>query len=270
MKEKLSIGSDPEFFLRDSSGSLITAIGLLGGTKKRPRGTPNGSVQEDGVAAEFNSLPSSTLKDFIKNHNLVMDDMRDILEPQGVQIDLNMASAFFDEDLLKSEQALTSGCDPDYNAWDLSNIENPIVDLYNTNLRATGGHLHIEFVGCKDVDSRINFTRVLDYQIGVPSIILDRDKSRRTLYGKAGAHRPKFKSKHGFDGIEYRVLSNFWLRNNDYMKYIYERVEHCNLHWESLIDEANYLGEEIRYIINKGDSQDAIAFCDYHKVATYV
>jgi hypothetical protein len=46
---------------------------------------------------------------------------------------------------------------------------------------------------------------MLDLRLAVPSLIWDKDKKRRLLYGKAGCFRPKPY------GMEYRTLSNAWL-----------------------------------------------------------
>lgn len=263
-----SVGSDPEFFLRNKTGKHVTGIGTIGGTKKHPRMAKHGSVQEDGCAVELNSVPSTNMQDFIANHNLILGELEDMLKPLDLELDLYSPSVIFEKDLLLSDQALVSGCDPDYNAWTVS--ENEIVDLYDTPIRAAGGHLHVQFEGCASVQDRVDFTRVLDYQLGVPAVLVDTDSNRRTLYGKAGAHRPKFMEKDGFNGIEYRTLSNFWLRSNQLMAYVYQQVEYCNKHWKDLIQDADYLGEEIQDIINRGDAQDAAAFCDYNTVTTYV
>jgi hypothetical protein len=51
---------------------------------------------------------------------------------------------------------------------------------------------------------------ICDCLLGLPSIMLDRNpmqRERRTLYGMAGEYR---KPDHG---VEYRTLSNFWLRS---------------------------------------------------------
>ncbi len=55
----------------------------------------------------------------------------------------------------------------------------------------------------------------LDYFLGIPSLLLDKDEERRHLYGKAGAFRPKPY------GVEYRVLSNFWLKSPELMRWVY-------------------------------------------------
>jgi hypothetical protein len=50
-------------------------------------------------------------------------------------------------------------------------------------------------------------TKSLDVWLGLPSLVWDQDDRRRTLYGAAGAFRPKPY------GMEYRVLSNKWIND---------------------------------------------------------
>ena len=65
----------------------------------------------------------------------------------------------------------------------------------------------------------------LDLYLGIPSIILDPEGSmRRRMYGKAGAFRKKSY------GLEYRVLSNFWIFDEKYIYWIFEAVHRALSH----------------------------------------
>lgn len=256
---KLTVGSDPEIILRDSNGELASAEGLLGGSKSQPRITNNGAIQEDGIAAELNPLPATSLLSFISNHKLVLGDLKEILEPLDLHVDIS-PSATFTDSLLDSFQARESGCERDFNAWKVS--VNPIVSLEDTNLRAFGGHLHIGFERAKtDKMSRLAFVKALDMELAVPFTLYDDDKERRTLYGKAGAHRPKFLNKDGYDGVEYRVLSNFWLNSESMMSFVYSKIEYVSNNIDFLSGKADSLKDEIISIINTVDKTRAKAFC---------
>jgi hypothetical protein len=61
--------------------------------------------------------------------------------------------------------------------------------------------------------------QALDLYLGLPSLLLDGDEDRRLLYGKAGAFRPKSY------GVEYRVLSNFWVLNPELREYVFQQTE---------------------------------------------
>ena len=53
--------------------------------------------------------------------------------------------------------------------------------------------------------------------MGLTSVLEDEDTQRRELYGQAGCFRPKPY------GVEYRTLSNYWLKSRELMTKIYER-----------------------------------------------
>lgn len=261
----LSVGSDPEFMLRDSSNNLIPSFGLLGGTKANPIATAHGAIQEDNVTAEVNSMPAGSLSEFIDNHRLIIQDLKDILDPLNLHIDIT-ASATFPDKLLSHPLARVAGCEPDFDAWSLT--QNIPASYLHTNLRAAGGHLHIGFKEAKvSPRSRLDFVKALDLELGVPSVILDPDEVRRTLYGSAGSHRPKFKRIDGFDGIEYRVLSNFWTSSEELLRFVYSKIEYVNDNLYSLSAKAESLKDEIIYLVNQGNSHEATIFCKKNGVA---
>lgn len=255
-----TIGSDPEVFLRDKEGNLVSSIGLLGGTKKKPVATPHGFIQEDNVTAEFNSRPASSLDEFIENHRLIIQDLNDILVPLDLSVDIS-GSALFSDELLSHPKARIAGCEPDYNAW--TRGRNIPTSYEDTNMRAAGGHLHIGFErAATDPVSRLAFTKALDLELGLPSVILDPDYARREMYGKAGSHRPKFLTKDGFDGIEYRVLSNFWLKSEGLLRFVYKKVQKVESELDYLSELADSISDELVNVINHGNSEDAIILCN--------
>jgi hypothetical protein len=262
----LSIGSDPEAFLRNSKGELVSAIGLVPGTKSVPYKTTNGSVQHDNILAEFNSKPANSLADFINNHRLIIGDLTDILKPLDLRLDF-IASALCSDELLSDPISRIAGCDPDFDAWNL--CRNTPASYTFTSLRAAGGHVHIAFdQSVNNPKARIDFVRSLDMVLGVPSVLIDNDSARRTVYGKAGSFRPKdtINSLDGvnfdpYDGVEYRTLSNFWLKSESYMAFIWNGVERVYNNLEELSDKANFYKDSVISIINSGNSEEAERFC---------
>jgi hypothetical protein len=262
----LTVGSDPESFLRNSKGELVSAIGLIPGTKSSPFKTTNGSIQHDNILAEFNSRPSNTLLEFINNHRLIIGDLNSILNPLDLKLDF-IASAMCSDELLSDPIAKVAGCDPDYNAWLLCR-NNPVSYTY-TSLRAAGGHVHIAFdQSVNNPKARIDFVRALDMVLGVPSVVVDNDNARRTVYGKAGSFRPKdtinFNDDIGpdpYDGVEYRTLSNFWLRSESLMEFVWNGVERVYNNLEELSERAEFYKDAIIDIINTGNSAKADLFC---------
>jgi hypothetical protein len=263
------VGSDPEAFIRDSSGQLVSAIGLVPGTKWAPHATPHGSIQHDNILAEFNSRPSASLGDFINNHRLIISDLEDVITPLGLHLDF-IASAMASNELLSDPITRIAGCEADFDAWRLCANESAGAAYASGNLRAAGGHLHISYdqaVG--EPMNRIKMARALDLVLGVPSVIHDSDSARRTLYGKAGSFRPKDtlqETPDPYDGIEYRTLSNFWLRSDDLMSFVYKGVELCYHNLEALAEQAVFFKDEIIHIINTGDKEKAITFCSINNI----
>ena len=210
---KYTIGADPEIFLVDVRGKFISAVGKFGGTKEAP--IPLGNfyglhVQEDNVAVEFNTLPVQSAQAFQGSIQYALQ----ILTEKATKLELKLAivpSAEFPDEELQTPQAKTFGCDPDFNVWTLKT--NPRPKTTNKNLRSAGGHIHIGYI--KD---RIGLGRACDLFLGIPSLLFDPDKNRRLLYGKAGCIRQKTY------GIEYRTLSNFWLKSKELTNMVWNQT----------------------------------------------
>jgi hypothetical protein len=88
-------------------------------------------------------------------------------------------------------------------------------------MRTAAGHIHIGWTEDQDCYDKEHYTlaariaRQCDYYLGVNSLLWDKDDTRRSLYGKAGAFRPKPY------GVEYRVLSNRWLTSDDLIAWVF-------------------------------------------------
>lgn len=214
MKPAFTIGADPEFFLVDHHNNYISAIGVVGGTKGRPLDIGNGcAVQEDNVAVEFNIAPADSVDAFVASTKYALEEITKRVKEKNLFPSL-VASKVFDDRQLDHPHAQVFGCDPDYNAW--TRQENPKPRASNANLRSAGGHVHIGV----NLD-KLQLIRWCDVFLGLPSVMEDDDKERRQLYGKAGAFRPG----KSYDGVEYRTLSNYWLKSEEFMRTVYHRVQ---------------------------------------------
>jgi hypothetical protein len=114
------------------------------------------------------------------------------------------------------------GCEGDFNAWTLEENEK---SSPNTLMRSVGGHVHIGGIHTNAPFDWDHYTemarlaRILDEEVGVPSLDWDYDQKRRSMYGKAGCFRPKFY------GMEYRTLSNKWIFQEDTIRKVFDGVE---------------------------------------------
>lgn len=251
----ITIGADPEFFL-EQNGDLKSAIDRVGGNKQAPRplgGREGFFVQEDNVAVEFNIPPQTEVEGFVEaiewSIKAISKDVSVFAYKPAF-----LAAALFPPTELRDSRALVFGCDPDYNAWNNS-IANPKPHAKNDRLRSCGGHVHVGYPEgtIKECEHLI---QLMDLYLGVPSVMMDEDTTRRELYGKAGSYRVQ---KYG---VEYRVLSNFWLKDKKYSKWVFEQTQRAvdkaiELEIGGYTDkgyrkfiEGYDLGEEIQEAIN--------------------
>ena len=211
--KRFTIGTDPEFFLRDkNTGKMVSAIPYVEGTKHEPVELPSGgTVQRDNVALEFATPPAQDTEDFVQK---VRDALMDVAKSLPSHLELEtLPSADFDEKELEHPEACEFGCSPDYDAWKL--IVNPPPSARKT-FRSCGAHIHVGHVEGDGNDflleplGKVYTIRLMDLFHGVISTILDNSPEaieRRKLYGKAGSHRPTDY------GVEYRALSNYWMKS---------------------------------------------------------
>lgn len=221
-----TFGCDPELFVTDPYGKHVSAEGLIPGTKEEPYKVQNGAVQVDGTAAEFNIDPVSTFDEFNFNIISVMQQLRRML-PDGYKLSA-IPSVVFDEDVWENtpSKAKELGCSPDFNAW-TGDVNPPPIYLDNPRLRTASGHLHVGWTDDADIGdiqhimNCRDLVKQFDWYLGGWSLKMDGDSTRRKLYGKAGACRYKPY------GVEYRVLSNFWLTSKDRRLAVWNRMQHA-------------------------------------------
>jgi hypothetical protein len=121
------------------------------------------------------------------------------------------------------KKATELGCDPDFNAY--TGVQNPVPDG-NSDFRTAAGHIHVGWGEGFDISSEdhmndcIYITKALDNVLFVLSNMWDTDEKRRELYGQRGSFRPKSY------GMEYRVLSNAWLKHPAITEFVYKLTTH--------------------------------------------
>lgn len=249
-----TVGADPEVFLKNQF-NIVSAIGLLGGTKEAPLPVKKGAIQEDNVLAEFNIDPVTTEDMFVSHIDTVMKELHEKVKPHGLSL-LVQSSHDFDimELIAGGEQALQFGCEPDMNAW--TSEFNPAPDASAT-LRTAGGHIHLGLdVPERDIDTRLRTVKLMDIFVGIPSVLLDADNKRRAMYGKAGACRIKPY------GVEYRTLSNFWLKTEASQRWAYQQTQRAVREYDNLDDILRKLSPEvIQNTINNSDVDMAQRIC---------
>jgi len=257
MSKVYLVGSDIECFLT-KEGKFVSSIGRIGGSKADPLATGRRGcfLQEDNVAAEFNVNPTRDPSEMWDDIVFNMDLLRDMTATEPLMV----PSANFPEEELDHPKAREFGCDPDYNAW-LDGYVNEAPDSSsNATLRSCGGHIHI---GRTDIaenpDQAIELIKLLDFYLGVGSILLDNDTKRRKLYGKAGSYRMKDY------GVEYRTLSNFWASRKVLVEWVFANIEKAMTDFDNKItlksifekDGKGFTETYVRNVIDNGDFEGA-------------
>lgn len=257
-----TLGSDPEFFFarkRLAAGKIGT---IIGAEKVLPKGgivVSGGKVIIDGVQAELNPRADTCRQ---RDANAIADLFQAIKQRIGKQrITINWSPTVkITTRELKSlsKESRMFGCDPSYNAYGES-IEKPNPEEYK--FRSAGGHIHIG-----KNDSYINdlliikgeyikTVKILDIIAANTCVLIDRDPGnieRRKVYGRAGEYR---KPPHG---LEYRVLSNFWLKNYRMMSFAFGLVRMA-----MGIASDPEMAEMTLKAVNEDDIRNAINNNDY-------
>lgn len=260
MTANILVGCDPEVFVKQG-GFFKSAFGLIKGDKKNPQKVPNGAVQVDGMALEFNIDPASTEDQFSYNVQDVFNTMKLMVPEYEV---VASPVAHFDADYMRQQPdaALELGCDPDYNAWTgLANIKPD----GNRPMRTASGHVHIGWTENEDINRQDHvgachmIVKQLDFYLGLPSLMYDGDVLRREMYGKAGCYRPKSY------GVEYRTMSNAWLKSEKLMRWVFRNtvagtksVMNGSALWEKYGD--------IQEIINTSNKKEAMKIIKAEKI----
>jgi hypothetical protein len=241
------LGADPEIFLSDATDALISALDKFGGTKwePKPMGIGDGfMIQEDNVAVEYNIPPADSQEVFRENIAKAMTYIKEQAEKYSLKFSL-LSAASFPVDQLKDVRALTFGCDPDFNAWE-GGKPNPRPRATDKTLRSAGGHIHIGY----EFENRlaaVNFIKHLDLFLAVPSVLMDDGTRRRELYGNPGAFRYKEY------GVEYRVLSNFWIFKPELVDWVYNNTSDALETFLSGDIKINKLKNDIINTVKKSD-----------------
>ena len=224
----LIFGCDPELFF-EQNGRVIGAEKVIAEAGLSSKGGNNGCYGKDrafvldGVQVELNPSPHHCRANLgnelsasfraLKQH---LAGMKDITASFRSVVDVDKA-----ELASLSEKAKVLGCAPSLNMYDKAATVSVNAATYTK--RSAGGHIHIGFGESMYrpiphiMPHREELVPLLDVLVGLPSVLVDRDPhaaERRQVYGRAGEYRLPA------HGVEYRTLSNFWLRSYQLMSMV--------------------------------------------------
>jgi len=214
-KHKITLGADPEIFICNDK-EIVSAEGLTeGGSKYSPKPISElgHAIQEDGIMFEYNIPACTTKEEWVNAHNFCKDYLEILSSAHGFKFSKKVSDEI-NSKYLKTPQATTFGCEPDYNVYLRSENESPD---NNTNLRCAGGHVAIGYPNPNEKQTE-EIVKMFDMFVVLPALFKDNDTRRRELYGKAGSFR--FKDF----GVECRALSNFWIHSEETMNWVFNQT----------------------------------------------
>lgn len=264
----LTVGADPEVFvINPETGAFVSAIDKLGGSKIHPRPLDRGiCVQEDNVLCEYNIPACSTKDSFVAAIEDGLSQCRNLVLAQGLDLFIT-AQAILPEEEMQEERAYIFGCEPDFDAWNdgepnrKPNLEEIARERSKDyfRFRTAGGHVHLGFREAQKQDratiSTIKLVKAMDMILGCWSVLMDDEQERRLLYGKAGCYRPKPY------GLEYRTLSNFWLKDPELIEQVYHRTRMAyilGVHYMNDLARDGRLCDYTKSAINTGNRDKAV------------
>lgn len=258
--EAYNNGADPEIFAVDKDGKLLTADRWLPPAK--PKWNGNTIVYRDGVAGEIAATPGTCIALFVDELQRGLYRLHRAIQrtSKGGHLTLTNVYAFTKKELAALPPAVAQlGCAPTLNAY---GPPLRLPDGLKVPIRSAGGHIHMGVTGMTPARAR-GIVQGLDLTLGVASVSLAEgidDPRRRQFYGQAGEYRlPRH-------GVEYRVLSNFWLCHPAIAHLVLELARSCYRH--STTGLAQFLSGDIteaRRIINESDVAGARKYIKKHK-----
>lgn len=206
----ITLGCDPEFFFQ-KDGKVIGSEKVLM-DKIYPYSSMRAFVI-DGVQVELNPAPSTCRQTLSGNILAAFTALKENLALKGDVTACFSAVVDVNKDELDSlsDKAKVFGCAPSFNADGGTHAIS--VDPRTYLKRSAGGHIHLGLDSTLRPHA-VRIVPILDCLVGLPFVMIDRDPEaaeRRKVYGRAGEYRlPKH-------GLEYRTLSNVWLRSYQLM-----------------------------------------------------
>jgi hypothetical protein len=264
----VTLGGDPEFFFKTNkrgairgSERIIPPDGLALSDSSRNR------VVTDGVQAEFNVYPDTCRQVVANNYRVLFGLVADEIKRKGLELKADFSSSVVKVSKTElqslSESSRVFGCAPSSNTHMSGEEAKITVNPSEYTIRTAGGHIHLGGYG-PVLESREKVVDVLDVVLGNTCVLLDREPmmaERRKVYGRAGEFRAcKY-------GLEYRVLSNFWLRAYPLMSLVYSLARFAvhvvdNGYYDALMSVVNY--ERVAYAIDENDFDVALSnFMDF-------
>lgn len=234
-----SFGSDPEFMIA-KDGKYKSAIGIVHGDVENRINISGHQFYYDNILAECAIKPSNSKEQAVDNFRECLSLLVEMVQPFQVVV---QAAQNYDQSELVHPDAKKVNCDPEFCPYEMKMCNGPVDAIMNGTLRTCGGHIHLGKPELNEGSNGLLSMLLMDLFVGVPSLWMDNNdpstQIRREMYGAAGRYRVKDY------GMEYRSLSNFWLKSPRLVSYMYqisefvadlacsdEGYEHWDFNWE--------------------------------------
>lgn len=203
---------------------------------------------EDGAAIELQMQPANDSNEFCRRVSSSLKGLSNWLGDISTKVGLPLSFSKtplgnFDTDKYwkgrgeEFQDCVRFGCDPDqfpgmYIDMGLDVPSRGEIDVSTHPYRYGGGHLHIQAI---ETNPKVYFpiweyaAVVFDFIVGMTNTkeprsndVVKQERARLEYYGKPGRIRLQaYNPKKGLFGIEYRVMSNYWLStiNTDFWSY---------------------------------------------------
>ena len=259
------MGCDPEIFFKRKGHVVGSEFVLKEDTE---------FVVKDGVQGELNPKPSYCRNILMRN---IMECMlqlsgKAIKNKVTVNKDVTVEVSKRHYKSL-SDKSKEFGCMPSFNIHtNLASIND--LDPETCLTRSAGGHIHLSSESytnnniCKAILEPKKLVPILDIVLGNTCVLLDRDEGnieRRKSYGQAGEYRTPV------HGLEYRVLSNFWLRGTPLMSLVFGLARHAVALREDRLDgglKKLVSMDDVIQAINTNDKK--LAQKNFNKIKDYL
>jgi len=291
--QDVTLGCDPEFFF-SQNGKIIGSERVL-----PENGLHNelgyGKIIRDGIQAEINVAPLTCRANLKRNISYVLATLKNYLaQHPDIKIDFSQLVRVSQAEMAGlGEKSTTFGCAESKNAHlkTLDKISKIGVDPKKYLKRSAGGHIHLGFpqgrivnnYDATPIDIPVNpysparkefpakqltfadfnkpdiLVPLLDILVGNTCVMLDRDEGnieRRKVYGRAGEYRTPA------HGLEYRTLSNFWLRHPVLMSLVMS-LARTAVQMVVEQDKGNPYVEHMMSLVDMADIERAINTNDY-------
>lgn len=194
------IGADPElFFVKDDE--------VVPSNEVVPVDGDDPLVIRDGFQGELNPTPDGCRQAVGISIRKALLEAEGFAKRTGSTISFKIGHIITDEVWKRTPLGLRRfGCNPTENVHETKFKR---VTGTRERFRSAGGHIHVSLMA-KNKKKLPELIALMDIVVGNTCVLIDRDPDnarRRRHYGRAGEHRVKEY------GVEYRVLSNFWLRS---------------------------------------------------------